>query len=92
MQTSELPVAVIGGGPVGLAAAAHLLERGLRPIVFEAGPRAGDYPTGSWGDESRDYHVCVEVPAANLGQEMLAGGYRKKYLRAISRLVALTLD
>jgi hypothetical protein len=38
----------------------------------EAGPRAGDYPTGSWGDESRDYHVCVEVPAASLGQEMLA--------------------
>ncbi|WP_217208181.1 VWA domain-containing protein [Streptomyces sp. AC550_RSS872] len=38
----------------------------------EAGPRAGDYPTGSWGDESRDYHVCIEVPAANLGQEMLA--------------------
>jgi hypothetical protein len=38
----------------------------------EAGPRAGDYPTGSWGDESRDYHVCVEVPAAHIGQEMLA--------------------
>jgi hypothetical protein len=38
----------------------------------EAGPRAGDYPTGSWGDESRDYHVCVRVPAANIGQEMLA--------------------
>lgn len=38
----------------------------------EAGPRAGDYPTGSWGDESRDYHVCVEVPAAAVGQEMLA--------------------
>ncbi|MFJ3643304.1 VWA domain-containing protein [Streptomyces sp. NPDC090108] len=38
----------------------------------EAGPRAGDYPTGSWGDESRDYHLCVEVPAAGLGQEMLA--------------------
>ncbi|MGW2297187.1 vWA domain-containing protein [Streptomyces violaceorubidus] len=38
----------------------------------EAGPRAGDYPTGSWGDESRDYHVCMEVPAAGLGQEMLA--------------------
>ncbi|MFE7976825.1 VWA domain-containing protein [Streptomyces shenzhenensis] len=38
----------------------------------EAGPRAGDYPTGSWGDESRDYHLCVEVPAAALGQEMLA--------------------
>ncbi|MBW1601143.1 VWA domain-containing protein [Streptomyces sp. JJ66] len=34
--------------------------------------RAGDYPTGSWGDESRDYHVCVRVPAAAVGQEMLA--------------------
>ncbi|WP_055695688.1 vWA domain-containing protein [Streptomyces prasinopilosus] len=38
----------------------------------EAGPRAGDYPLGSWGDESRDYHVCVEVPAADVGREMLA--------------------
>ncbi|MGW8380268.1 VWA domain-containing protein [Streptomyces sp. ODS28] len=38
----------------------------------EAGPRAGDYPTGSWGEESRDYHVCVRVPAAEVGQEMLA--------------------
>ncbi|MFE2552664.1 VWA domain-containing protein [Streptomyces sp. NPDC059355] len=38
----------------------------------EAGPRAGDYPTGSWGDESREYHVCVRVPAASVGQEMLA--------------------
>ncbi|MEW2075368.1 VWA domain-containing protein [Streptomyces sp. NPDC012403] len=38
----------------------------------EAGPRAGDYPLGSWGDESRDYHVCVEVPPAGIGQEMLA--------------------
>ncbi|WP_329117406.1 vWA domain-containing protein [Streptomyces sp. NBC_01465] len=38
----------------------------------EVGPRAGDYPTGSWGDESRDYHVCVAVPEAGIGQEMLA--------------------
>ncbi|WP_181769137.1 vWA domain-containing protein [Streptomyces albidus (ex Kaewkla and Franco 2022)] len=38
----------------------------------DAGSRAGDYPTGSWGEESRDYHVCVEVPAAEVGQEMLA--------------------
>src|SRR3954469_19637707 len=33
-------VAVIGAGPVGLAAAAHLLERGLTPLVLEAGPSA----------------------------------------------------
>jgi thioredoxin reductase len=36
-----LPVVIIGGGPVGLAAAAHLIERGLRPCVFEAGSEAG---------------------------------------------------
>ncbi|MEU4765987.1 FAD-dependent oxidoreductase [Actinosynnema sp. NPDC023794] len=37
----ELSVVVVGAGPVGLAAAAHLLERGLRPLVLEAGPQAG---------------------------------------------------
>lgn len=37
-----------------------------------AGPRTGDYPTGAWGDESRDYHVGVTVPPAGIGQEMLA--------------------
>jgi len=30
-------VAIIGAGPVGLAAAAHVLERGMMPIVLEAG-------------------------------------------------------
>src|SRR6476619_3743405 len=34
---SELPVVVIGAGPEGLAAAAHLLERGLEPLVLESG-------------------------------------------------------
>lgn len=38
---SELPVVVIGAGPVGLAAAAHLRERGLTPLVLEAGPTVG---------------------------------------------------
>ena len=37
----NFPVAVIGAGPVGLAAAAHLLERGMEPVIFEAGPTAG---------------------------------------------------
>jgi thioredoxin reductase len=31
-------VAIIGAGPVGLAAAAHVLERGMTPIVLESGP------------------------------------------------------
>ncbi|UNO41967.1 VWA domain-containing protein [Streptomyces sp. MST-110588] len=38
----------------------------------DSGPRSGDYPTGSWGDESRDYHLCVRVPNAGVGREMLA--------------------
>jgi hypothetical protein len=35
-------------------------------------PQAGDYPTGAWGTESRDYHVCVDVEPGAVGQEMLA--------------------
>jgi hypothetical protein len=36
-------------------------------------PQAGDYPTGAWAArESRDYHVCVDVNPAGVGQEMLA--------------------
>ena len=41
-------VAIIGAGPVGLAAAAHVLERGLRPLVLEAGDSAG-HSVRQWG-------------------------------------------
>src|SRR5687767_14460594 len=34
---TDQPVVVIGAGPQGLAAAAHLLERGLTPLVLEQG-------------------------------------------------------
>ncbi|WP_406689397.1 NAD(P)-binding domain-containing protein [Saccharopolyspora sp. ID03-671] len=37
----ENPVVVVGAGPVGLAAAAEVLERGLQPLVLEAGSEAG---------------------------------------------------
>ncbi|MFJ8546023.1 NAD(P)-binding domain-containing protein [Streptomyces sp. NPDC093586] len=39
--TTELPVIVIGAGPVGLAAAAHLVGQGVEPLVLETGRRAG---------------------------------------------------
>ncbi len=40
-ETNKLPVAIIGGGPVGLAAAAHLAKRGEAFILLEAGAQAG---------------------------------------------------
>ena len=57
VTTESLPIAVIGAGPVGLAAAAHLVERGLEPILFEAGTEVGA-SVRSWG------HVRVFSPWA----------------------------
>ncbi|MFE3560473.1 NAD(P)-binding domain-containing protein [Streptomyces sp. NPDC059193] len=39
-STETLPVVVIGAGPIGLAAAARLVERDIEPLVLEAGPAA----------------------------------------------------
>ncbi|MFC0680282.1 NAD(P)-binding domain-containing protein [Lysobacter korlensis] len=44
----DLPVAIIGAGPVGLAAAAELRERGVEAIVLEAGDSAGA-AVAAWG-------------------------------------------
>ena len=41
MSVTVKTVAVVGAGPVGLAAAAHALERGLQPVVLEAGEEVG---------------------------------------------------
>lgn len=51
----ELPVAIVGAGPVGLAAAAHLVSRGLTPIVLERGETVG-WTLLEWG------HVRVFSP------------------------------
>lgn len=48
MSAPSLPVAVIGAGPVGLAAAAQLLARGLEPLLLEAGPDIG-HAVRAWG-------------------------------------------
>jgi hypothetical protein len=44
----------------------------LTGSVVRVNDHAGDYPTGAWGDESRDYHVCVRVVPGGVGDEMLA--------------------
>jgi thioredoxin reductase len=41
ISAGQGPVVVIGAGPVGLAAAAHLAERGLPFLVVEAGAEVG---------------------------------------------------
>jgi len=48
-------VAVIGAGPVGLAAATHLASQGIEPLVFEAGEQVGA-TMREWG------HVRVFSP------------------------------
>jgi hypothetical protein len=55
LMENGLPIAVIGAGPVGLAAAARLVERGLYPAVFEKGESVGSAML-EWG------HVRVFSP------------------------------
>ncbi len=55
VEKNELPIAVIGAGPVGLAAAAHLIRRGATPLVLEAGMAVGANVL-SWG------HVRIFSP------------------------------
>lgn len=53
------PVVVIGAGPQGLAAAAHLRERGLEPLVLESGDGAAS-AVSEWG------HVRLFSPWSEL--------------------------
>jgi hypothetical protein len=56
-----------------------LFVRQVAPTVDDLTARRSEvnaltsaYPTGSWGDEARDYHVAVRLPAKAVGQEQLA--------------------
>ncbi|WP_018602629.1 FAD-dependent oxidoreductase [Mycobacterium sp. 155] len=59
---TDLSVVVIGAGPQGLAAAAHLLEQGLEPVVVEAGDGPGA-AVAQWG------HVRMFSPWPELVDE-----------------------
>jgi cation diffusion facilitator CzcD-associated flavoprotein CzcO len=67
MQTSSLPVAVIGAGPVGLAAAAHLVDRGEEVVVFETGPTVGA-GVRAWGHVRlfSPWRYVVDAAAASM--------------------------
>jgi len=56
-----------------------LFVRQVSPTVEELSARGVpvnaltmSYPTGSWADEERDYHIAVRLPAKAVGQEQLA--------------------
>ncbi|MEM7584579.1 MAG: FAD-dependent oxidoreductase [Acidobacteriota bacterium] len=59
MDDTQRTVAVVGAGPIGLATAANLVERGLRPLIFEAGPRIAS-SVRDWG------HVRLFTPWSHL--------------------------
>jgi NADPH-dependent 2,4-dienoyl-CoA reductase/sulfur reductase-like enzyme len=63
----DLPVAVIGAGPVGLAAASHLIARGLPVKVYEAGPAVGASLL-DWGHVRvfTPWRYCVDAAATRL--------------------------
>ncbi|RYG44894.1 FAD-dependent oxidoreductase, partial [bacterium] len=63
----SLPIIVIGAGPVGLAAAAHLLEKGEQPLVLEAGPTVAASVL-SWGHVKlfSPWRYCIDESARRL--------------------------
>ncbi|GGF67551.1 flavoprotein [Azorhizobium oxalatiphilum] len=63
----SLPIAVIGGGPVGLAAAAHLVARGMPIKVYEAGDVVGAN-LRDWGHVRvfTPWRYCVDPAATKL--------------------------
>lgn len=67
MDSTTLPVAIIGAGPVGLATAAQLVGRGETPIVFEAGTEVAAN-VRSWGHVRlfSPWRWCVDKAAVAL--------------------------
>jgi thioredoxin reductase len=67
MTNASLPIAIIGAGPIGLAAAAHVIERGETPIVFEAGNAIGS-SVREWAhvDMFSPWEFNVDATAARL--------------------------
>jgi hypothetical protein len=66
-MSQELPVAVIGAGPIGLAAAAHLIDRGLPVKIYEAGSQVGAN-IRQWGHVRvfSPWKYCVDDVAGRL--------------------------
>jgi len=101
MTSTTLPVAIIGAGPVGLAAAAHLVERGETPILLEAGEQIA-HSVRQWSHVRMfsPWEYNVDSAAARLldaagwqppaAEEVPTGGdLVARYLEPLSELPAL---
>ena len=100
-QRPRPPVVVVGAGPVGLAAAAHLLERGERPLVLEARATVGA-SVAQWRHVRLFSPWCYDLDAAAARMLQAAGWTRPpaeelptgqelldRYLRPLATLPAL---
>lgn len=80
-EGKDLPVAIIGAGPVGLAAAAHLASRGQSFILLEAGKQAGAN-IKTWGHVRlfSPWRYNIDKAAASL---LSANGWVQPQLEAL---------
>ncbi|WP_394578917.1 FAD-dependent oxidoreductase [Cytobacillus firmus] len=80
-KAEALPVAIIGAGPVGLAAAAHLASRGQSFILLEAGKQAGAN-IKTWGHVRlfSPWRYNIDKAAASL---LSANGWVQPQLEAL---------
>lgn len=70
LANSDLPVAIIGAGPVGMAAAAHLIARGMTPVLLERGRQVGA-SVADWGHVQlfSPWRYNIDSAAAKLLEE-----------------------
>ncbi|RJF89763.1 flavoprotein [Oleomonas cavernae] len=97
----SLPVAIVGGGPVGLAAAAQLVSRGMAVKLYEAGAAVGAH-VADWGHVRlfTPWRYCIDPAARALleaagwsappADAMPTGeALNRAYLAPLARLPAL---
>jgi 2-polyprenyl-6-methoxyphenol hydroxylase-like FAD-dependent oxidoreductase len=94
------PVAIVGAGPIGLAAAANAAERGLPFVVLESGPVAGA-AVGEWAHVRlfSAWRELVDPAARRLLEEAgtwaapeddaypTGGEWREQYLQPLADLL-----
>ena len=102
MEPDDLPIVIIGAGPIGLAMAAHLVGCDQRFVILEAGPGIGhaDSANGAMfacspngtaiSTRRRRYFSARRMAARPVGTEIPTGGELLcDYLEPLSELPAI---